>query len=119
MRLIRNFIIVIGPISSICDFLTSYVLLHFFHASQTEFHIGWVVESLATQRLALFVIRTMGSMFKSSPSVPFTITTILAVVVGVFASLFTSREPSRFHAVAAVLLHFPRFPRPLTFCLSN
>ena len=41
MGLIRNFMIFIGPISSIYDFLTFYVLLHFFHAGQAEFHTGW------------------------------------------------------------------------------
>ena len=83
MRLIRNFMIFIGPISSIYDFLTFYVLLHYFHASQTEFHTGWFVESLATQTLVLFVIRTMGNPLKSRPSVPLTITTILIVIIGV------------------------------------
>jgi Mg2+-importing ATPase len=83
MKLIRNFMIFIGPISSIYDFLTFYVLLHFFHASQPEFHTGWFVESLATQTLVLFVIRTMGSPLKSRPSVPLGITTVLIVIVGV------------------------------------
>jgi Mg2+-importing ATPase len=53
MGLIRNFMLLIGPISSIYDFLTFYVLLKFFHASQAEFHTGWFVESLATQTLEL------------------------------------------------------------------
>ena len=60
MKMVRNFMLVIGPISSIYDFLTFYVLLHFFHASQPEFHTGWFVESLATQTLVIFVIRTTG-----------------------------------------------------------
>ena len=88
MNLIRNFMIFIGPISSIYDFLTFYVLLHFFHAGQAEFHTGWFVESLATQTLVLFVIRTMGNPLKSRPSVPLAITTILIVIVGIRASLF-------------------------------
>lgn len=83
MRLIRNFMIFIGPISSIYDFLTFYVLLHFFHASEPLFHTGWFVESLATQTLVLFVIRTMGNPFRSRPSLPLTFTTILMVVLGV------------------------------------
>src|ERR1019366_6475516 len=45
MRLIRNFMIYIGPISSIYDFLTFYILLHYFHASEPLFHTGWFVES--------------------------------------------------------------------------
>ena len=58
ISLIRKFMVFIGPISSIFDFLTFYVLLHFFHADQVLFHTGWFVESLATQTLVIFVIRT-------------------------------------------------------------
>jgi Mg2+-importing ATPase len=83
MKLIRNFMIFIGPISSVYDFLTFYVLLHFFHASQSEFHTGWFVESLATQTLVLFVIRTMGNPLKSRPSISLAITTVLIVIIGV------------------------------------
>lgn len=83
MKLIRNFMIFIGPISSIYDFLTFYVLLHYFHASQPEFHTGWFVESLATQTLVLFIIRTTSNPLKSRPSVPLAITTILMVVIGI------------------------------------
>ena len=83
MRLIRNFMLFIGPISSIYDFLTFYVLLHFFHAAEAEFHTGWFVESLATQTLVLFVIRTTQNPLKSRPSLPLTVTTILIVVLGV------------------------------------
>ena len=83
MKLIRNFMIFIGPISSIYDFLTFYVLLHYFHASQPEFHTGWFVESLATQTLVLFIIRTAGNPLKSRPSIPLAITTVLVVIIGV------------------------------------
>jgi Mg2+-importing ATPase len=82
VRLIRNFMVLIGPISSIYDFLTFYVLLHFFHASQPLFHTGWFVESLATQTLVLFVIRTMGNPLRSRPSPPLTITTLAIVIIG-------------------------------------
>jgi Mg2+-importing ATPase len=84
MSLIRNFMIFIGPISSIYDFLTFYVLLRFFHAGPMEFHTGWFVESLATQTLVLFVIRTTLNPFKSRPSVPLAITTVLIVIVGIW-----------------------------------
>ena len=62
-RLIRDFMLFIGPVSSLYDFLTFFVLLHVFHAGETLFHTGWFVESLATQTLVLFVIRTMGNPF--------------------------------------------------------
>ncbi len=83
MKLIRNFMILIGPISSLYDFLTFYVLLHYLHAGQAEFHTGWFVESLATQTLVLFVIRTMGNPLKSRPSLPLAVTTFAIVIAGV------------------------------------
>jgi P-type Mg2+ transporter len=82
IRLIRNFMVFIGPISSIFDFLTFYVLLHFFHADQVFFHTGWFVESLATQTLVLFVIRTAQNPFRSRPSAALAATTLIVVVFG-------------------------------------
>jgi Mg2+-importing ATPase len=82
MRVIRNFMILIGPISSLYDFLTFFVLLHFFHASQPLFHTGWFVESLATQTLVLFVIRTQGNPLRSRPSLPLAVTTLSIVSLG-------------------------------------
>ena len=89
ISLIRKFMVVIGPISSIYDFLTFYVLLHYFHAGEALFHTGWFVESLATQTLVLFVIRTMGNPLKSRPSMPL-VATVLAIVVAGIVLPFTS-----------------------------
>lgn len=72
----------IGPISSIFDFLTFYVLLHFFHASQALFHTGWFIESLATQTLVIFVIRTAQNPLRSRPSLPLSLTTLFIVTTG-------------------------------------
>jgi P-type Mg2+ transporter len=84
ISLIRNFMLFIGPISSIFDFLTFYVLLHVFHTSEAQFHTGWFVESLATQTLVLFVIRTAKNPFRSRPSGPLMATCFGAVAVGIY-----------------------------------
>jgi Mg2+-importing ATPase len=89
IALIRKFMLLIGPISSVFDFLTFYVLLHFFHAGEAEFHTGWFVESLATQTLVLFVIRTAGNPLRSRPSAPLAVTTVAVVLAGI-AIPFTS-----------------------------
>jgi P-type Mg2+ transporter len=89
MKLIRDFMIFIGPVSSLYDFLTFYILLRVFHAGESEFHTGWFVESLATQTLVLFVIRTAGNPFRSRPSMPLTVTTLSIVAIGI-ALPFTS-----------------------------
>jgi P-type Mg2+ transporter len=80
---IRDFMIIVGPISSVYDFLTFYVLLNVFHASPTLFHTGWFVESLATQTLVIFVIRTAGNPLLSRPSPALAATTLLVVLIGI------------------------------------
>jgi Mg2+-importing ATPase len=82
MDLIRAFMLYVGPVSSLFDFLTFYVLLHFLHATEAQFHTGWFVESLATQTLVLFVIRTTGNPLTSRPSRALAVTTIAIVVIG-------------------------------------
>jgi len=84
ISLIRNFMVFIGPISSIFDFLTFYVLLHFFHSSEAQFHTGWFVESLATQTLVLFVIRTAKNPLQSRPSTPLMATCLAVVAIGTY-----------------------------------
>ncbi|MDR3608326.1 MAG: magnesium-translocating P-type ATPase [Oligoflexia bacterium] len=81
--LIRKYMVFIGPISSIFDFLTFFILLRTFHAGEVLFHTGWFVESLATQTLVLFIIRTAGNPLRSRPSRLLTVTTLLMVAVGV------------------------------------
>jgi Mg2+-importing ATPase len=78
---IRRFMLWIGPVSSAYDFLTFFVLLHFFHASEKLFHTGWFVESLATQTLVIFVIRTAKSPLESRPSMPLALTTCGVVAI--------------------------------------
>jgi P-type Mg2+ transporter len=82
ISLIRKFMIIIGPISSIFDFLTFYIMLHVFHAGPVLFHTGWFVESLCTQTLVVFVIRTAGNPLRSRPSLPLVITVSLIVAIG-------------------------------------
>jgi Mg2+-importing ATPase len=82
IRLIRDFMLYIGPISSLYDFLTFYVLLKVFHASEQFFHTGWFVESLATQTLVIFVIRTVGNPLRSRPSAALMATTLLVALAG-------------------------------------
>jgi P-type Mg2+ transporter len=82
---IRQFMTIIGPISSLYDFLTFGVLLWLFHASANAplFRTGWFVESLATQTLVVFVIRTAGNPFKSRPSGRLLIGVVAVSVAGV------------------------------------
>jgi Mg2+-importing ATPase len=72
----------VGPVSSLFDFVTFFVLFRVFHADEALFHTGWFVESLATQTLVLLVIRTLGNPFSSRPSAALVMSTIIVVGLG-------------------------------------
>ncbi len=88
MNFIRNFMLILGPVSSVFDFLTFYVMLHVFHAGAELFHTGWFIESMATQVLVIFIIRTRRNPFKSRPNAWLTVSS-LAVVAAAAALPFT------------------------------
>lgn len=82
MTFIRNFMLVIGPISSIFDFLTFYVMLVVLHADEKMFQTGWFVESLCTQVLVIFIIRTRGNPLKSRPHPVLVVASMTVVAIG-------------------------------------
>jgi len=88
MTFIRDFMWVLGPVSSVFDFLTFFVMLKVFQAGEALFHTGWFIESMATQVLVIFVIRTRGNPLRSRPSTLLSITS-LAVVAAAAALPFT------------------------------
>jgi len=80
---VRRFMSVFGPISSIFDFMTFFVMLVILHASHNEFRSGWFVESLATQTLVVFLIRTRRVPFiRSRPSIPMIVTPVTCAIIG-------------------------------------
>ncbi|MDB5925114.1 MAG: mgtA [Betaproteobacteria bacterium] len=113
MKFIRNFMLVIGPVSSVFDFLTFYIMLAVFHAGETLFHTGWFIESMATQVLVIFIIRTRRNPFKSRPN-PWLIACSLTVVAVAVLLPFTPvgvqlgfvAPPALFFAVLAAMLLF-------------
>ena len=114
MRFVRDFMWVVGPVSSVFDFLTFYLLIAWLHASEPLFQTGWFVESLATQVLVIFVIRTRGNPFASRPS-PWLAATALAIVaVAALLPLtpagawfgFVAPPPSFYAVVAAMTIAY-------------
>ncbi|MDW7981998.1 MAG: magnesium-translocating P-type ATPase [Thermomicrobium sp.] len=79
---IRAAMLVLGPVSSVFDFLTFGVLLLLFRADETLFHSGWFVESLITQCLVVFVIRTARPPWRWLPSIALTLNVIAIVGIG-------------------------------------
>ncbi len=83
LNFIRNFMLVIGPISSAFDFLTFYILLVLLNADEKLFQTGWFIESLCTQVLVIFIIRTRGNPLKSKPHPVLALTSLLVVVLAI------------------------------------
>jgi len=112
MFFIRRFMIFLGPISSIFDFLTFFIMLLVFNATEPLFQTAWFIESLSTQTLVIFVIRTRKSPFyKSKPSRPLLLSSIAIVAFALIlpftplGAIFKFVEPPyTFFIVLAVLI---------------
>jgi Mg2+-importing ATPase len=80
---IRRFMLLFGPISSLFDFATFGLMLFALHAAPSEFRSGWFIESIATQTLIVFAVRTRRVPFlRSRASLPLTVSVLAVVGVG-------------------------------------
>jgi Mg2+-importing ATPase len=87
---LRRFILYIGPISSIFDYMTFFIMLYVFGCwnNPALFHTGWFVESLFTQTLIIHVIRTNKIPFlQSRASRPLILTSLMIVLVGAWLTV--------------------------------
>jgi Mg2+-importing ATPase len=100
IRSIRNFMVFIGPLSSVFDYATFFLMLYFFGCAaysaagttagekahwEQLFHTGWFVESLLTQTLIVHIIRTQRIPFlQSRASRPMLFTTLAVVALGIW-----------------------------------
>ena len=83
IKLIERFMLVFGPVSSVFDFITFWAMLSFFHAGELLFQTGWFVESMVTQTLVVFCIRTRRLFFRSRPGGFLTIMNVAAVALAI------------------------------------
>ena len=87
---ILRFILFLGPISSIFDYLTFFLMLYVFKCwnNPALFRTGWFVESLFTQTLIIHVIRTNKIPFlQSRASWPLTLTSLAIVAAGAWLTV--------------------------------
>ena len=83
LRAIERFMLVFGPVSSLFDFVTFALMLGIFQAGPGTFRSGWFVESICTQTLVIFVIRTRRVPFvRSRPSGPLLVATLATAGLG-------------------------------------
>lgn len=97
---IRRFMMYFGPISSLFDFATFGIMLWVFHSGPTQFRSGWFVESLATQTLVIFAIRTRRiPFFRSTPSTPLLLAALGVVAIGALLPATPLAGSLGFHAL--------------------
>src|SRR4051794_14679177 len=111
MAFIRDFMLAVGPVSSLFDFLTFYIMLRVFRAQEALFQTGWFIESLATQVLVIFIIRTRGNPLRSRPSRLLALTSLAVVALAALLPLtplapalgFVAPPPRFFLILAAMV----------------
>ncbi|HVS69464.1 MAG TPA: magnesium-translocating P-type ATPase [Mycobacteriales bacterium] len=97
---IRRFMLMFGPVSSVFDFVTFAVMLWVFHAHAHLFRTGWFVESLATQTLVIFAIRTRRIPFlRSRASQPLTASALGVVLIGLVVPFTPMAGPLGFRTL--------------------
>jgi Mg2+-importing ATPase len=87
IRNLIRFAGVMGPLSSAFDMLTFAGLLLIFHAAPDEFRTVWFIESMATQILVIFIIRTNGRPWTNRPHPALTVSSLLAFAVAMIVPL--------------------------------
>lgn len=83
LKFIRRFMLVFGLVSSIFDVSVFVLMIYVFRANEATFQTGWFIESLATQVLVVYIIRSRYSIFKSSPSKWLVLTTLVSLSIGI------------------------------------
>jgi len=81
MKRIRRFMLLFGIHSSLFDFLTFFILYKLLHSNEHQFRSGWFLESVATELLILFIVRTHKSILKSKPGKLLLILNIAAMII--------------------------------------
>lgn len=80
---ILRFTLIMGALSSLFDLATFVVLLKVFHANAEQFRTAWFIESMATQILVIFVIRTYGPAWASRAQAALVASSLAALAVAV------------------------------------
>ena len=81
--LIRRFMLIFGTLSSVFDFVTFGALLWLLKANQPQFHTGWLLESVVSATLVVFVLRTRKPALRSKPGKALMVATLLVVLATV------------------------------------
>ena len=89
VKSIKKFMFILGPVSSIFDFITFAVMLFIFQAQAELFRTGWFLESLCTQTLVIHIIRTGKIPFLESRPSRFLVFTSLFIIIAGLIIIFS------------------------------
>jgi Mg2+-importing ATPase len=104
---IKKFMFLFGSVSSVFDFLTFFVLLGILHVAVDVFRTGWFIESLLTQTLVIFLIRTrVTPFFKSKPGKFIFISAAAVILIGL---IITSTTIGKYFAFTPLSMQFYLF----------
>ena len=84
IKFIRDFMIVFGLVSSVFDFITFGTLLLVLQATPEQFRTGWFIESLLTELIVTFILRTRRPFFKSRPGTMLLLSSAVVAVLALF-----------------------------------
>lgn len=108
LKMITKYMFTFGLTSSVFDFVTFWLLYKYFLVDMAQFRTGWFMESLATQILVVFIIRTNHNIiFKNHPSKYLVLSTLACLAAGwllpylPFASLL-GFQPLPLHVVGVI-----------------
>lgn len=87
LQLISRFMLYFGIISTVFDMALILPLIFYFHASTDVFRTAWFVESVLSEIIIVFAIRTTLPFYKSKPSVWLLLTSFIAALVGIFITV--------------------------------
>lgn len=104
MHAVLRFTLVMGPLSSVFDVATFAVLLGVFGAGTETFRTAWFVESILTQILVIFVIRTAAPCWRSRPHRFLVMTSLGALAAALILALTPLGHPFGFVALPVPLL---------------
>jgi P-type Mg2+ transporter len=108
LKMIYHYMLIFGLTSSVFDFATFYTLYKYFHVTEAQFRTGWFMESLATQILVVFIIRTNRIPFlQSKPSKYLVASVLICLSVGWLLP----------YTGFAELIGFQKLPVPVLFMI--
>ncbi len=104
IKLIRQFMVIFGLLSSVFDFATFGVLLWLLNANPDQFRTGWFIESVVSACLVVLLVRSRQPLWTSRPAALLVVTTLLVIAVTILLPYTPLAQPLGFTPLSPVFL---------------